>query len=94
MRFSSSVEETVSNTKKLYDICKSNCEKTYLIERASELDHVPLVNLNKDGKAVILITAGASTPLSVIQEVQRKMDENNSNEDFKELLENSLKSTY
>ncbi len=74
-----------SNTAKLYDICSRACE-TVLIERADELPKFP-----PDLK--IGVTAGASTPASIIKEVLSEMTENNSNEqNFEEMLEESLKS--
>jgi 4-hydroxy-3-methylbut-2-enyl diphosphate reductase len=53
-----------SNTKQLYAICKSNCEDSYLIENSDELDY-ELFN----GKLKCGITAGASTPDWVVQNV-------------------------
>ncbi len=74
-----------SNTAKLRDICGSYCE-TYLIEKADELPVFP-TGLS------IGITAGASTPASIIKEVLVTMAEMNSNEqNFEEMLEESLKS--
>ena len=53
-----------SNTKKLYEIAKANCEKTILIETKQEL------NLNGiKGCNTIGIMAGASTPDESIQDV-------------------------
>lgn len=82
-----------SNTRKLYDICKENCE-TLLIEEAAELLH------HKDffSQATLIgITAGASTPVRIIKEVQQTMStmENISNDmTFEEMLDQSFKSTY
>jgi small subunit ribosomal protein S1 len=59
-----------SNTNKLYEICKANCEKTFKIQTA---DDIPLVDIKKIKK--IGITAGASTPDWVIKEVIHKMSE-------------------
>ncbi len=53
-----------SNTKQLYNICKENCEESYLVENASELQKEWFV-----GKKVCGITAGASTPNWIIEEV-------------------------
>ena len=56
-----------SNTRKLYDICASRCEHTYFIETLDDLNlEVP--------KSVRLvgITAGASTPQNLIEEVQKE----------------------
>ncbi len=58
-----------SNTQKLYEICKENCSKTYLIENADEL---PLFDKNVK---TVGITAGASTPEAVIKEVIFHMED-------------------
>ncbi len=86
-----------SNTNKLFDICKSKCEETYLIETAGELPKPALKKACRAG-----VTAGASTPASIIKEVLQTMTEEikeemkkveEGEENFKELLEESLK-TY
>ena len=80
-----------SNTGKLFDICKRQCENTVLIETAAELD------LNKVSDAeTIGVTAGASTPARIIKEVLDTMSEVKSGEtnlepSFEEMLEESLK---
>lgn len=53
-----------SNTKKLYELCKEKCENTFLIENYRE---IPYKYIDKNTK--IGITAGASTPDWVIEEV-------------------------
>lgn len=53
-----------SNTQKLYHICKDQCEDTYLIETAEDL----VLNVFDDND-IIAITAGASTPKNIIEEV-------------------------
>ena len=74
-----------SNTAKLRDICAGQC-RTYLIEKASEL---PTFSAGLS----VGITAGASTPASIIKEVLVTMAEVNSTEqNFEEMLEESLKS--
>ncbi len=74
-----------SNTAKLGDICARQC-RTYLIEKASELPTFP-------AGLSVGITAGASTPASIIKEVLVTMAEVNSTEqNFEEMLEESLKS--
>lgn len=80
-----------SNTSKLFSVCKSKCERTYLIESAAELDDIALIDAD-----IIGITAGASTPARIIKEVFNTMTENiekteNTAENFAELLEESLK---
>jgi len=79
-----------SNTLKLYDVCKANCDKTCLIESAKELDENFL-----EGSSTIGVTAGASTPAATIKEVLEAMSEVkttivNDAEDFEALLEESL----
>lgn len=56
-----------SNTQKLYDICKRNCTNTFFIQTAADIDFSLL-----DGRWTIGITAGASTPRKIIEEVQAK----------------------
>ena len=53
-----------SNTKKLYEIAKKNCEDTICIETYKEIDVSQL-----KGKSYVGIMAGASTPQSSIDEV-------------------------
>ena len=53
-----------SNTKQLYSICLENCQHSYLIENKDELNIEWFKNKNLCG-----ITAGASTPDWIIQEV-------------------------
>ena len=61
-----------SNTTKLYEICKKECPKSYHIENVKELDE----SLLKDESVkTIGITAGASTPDWIINEVISKIKE-------------------
>ena len=54
-----------SNSRKLYEICKQKCENTYFIQTLEDL------NLRLDESATLVgITAGASTPKNIIEEVQ------------------------
>ena len=76
-----------SNTAKLYSVCKKNCPDTVWIERADELlgsDFIMCAHTN------LGIAAGASTPLSIIQEVHNIMSEKMN---FEEMLDESLKTT-
>ena len=53
-----------SNTQKLYAICKKECNNTFYIQKSSDL------NLDEiDSEALVGITAGASTPNTIIKEV-------------------------
>ena len=54
-----------SNTRKLYEICKNECENTHFIQTLDDLD----LELPKSVRLVGL-TAGASTPNNIIEEVQ------------------------
>lgn len=73
-----------SNTQKLFCVCREACPRTYLIEDARGLC-VPELSRCQS----VSITAGASTPDSVIQEVRKTMAEQMEN--FVEMLESSLK---
>ena len=59
-----------SNTRKLYEICSENCSNTLLIENVSEM---PEEAINNYEFKRIGITAGASTPDWVIEEVINKL---------------------
>jgi 4-hydroxy-3-methylbut-2-en-1-yl diphosphate reductase len=54
-----------SNTQKLYEICKKECDDTYYIQTLVDLDLEKLKSIRSVG-----ITAGASTPNNIIKEVQ------------------------
>lgn len=56
-----------SNTQKLYEICKNECENTFYIQTAKDMDFEKLKDFEKVG-----ITAGASTPKNIIEEVHTK----------------------
>ena len=56
-----------SNTQKLFEICKKECENTYYIQTLVDLDFDRLKTVGSVG-----ITAGASTPKKIIEEVQCK----------------------
>ena len=53
-----------SNSRKLYEICKNQCENTFFIQTADDLEGISF-----DSFASLGITAGASTPNNIIQEV-------------------------
>ncbi len=54
-----------SNTQKLFEICKNECLNTYYIQTLDDLDMNQLRSVETVG-----ITAGASTPNIIIEEVQ------------------------
>ena len=72
-----------SNTKKLYNICKSYCENTFAIETVDDIDFSVF-----DSQDVVGITAGASTPDWIIKEVIEKM--NTLEENNKEKINDAL----
>lgn len=86
---------TSSNTAKLKAVCEPNCQ-TYLIETANELLDIAFCGINSIG-----VTAGASTPDSIIKEVLKTMSEILENANtinmeetagFEQMLEESLNS--
>ena len=54
-----------SNSRKLYEICKAECENTFFIQTLKDLQSELTVPVGPVG-----ITAGASTPNNIIEEVQ------------------------
>ena len=67
-----------SNTRKLYEISKQQCVNTYFIQKLSDLDLNDFKSFRSVG-----ITAGASTPNNIIEEVHTSM----SDLSFEQLLE-------
>ncbi len=59
-----------SNTKQLHSICKSYCDDSYLIENENELESSWF-----EGKTLCGISAGASTPDWIVQNVIDKIQE-------------------
>ena len=57
-----------SNTQKLFEICKEECLNTYYIQTLDDLDLNQLGSVESVG-----ITAGASTPNKIIEEVQNNV---------------------
>ena len=57
-----------SNTQKLYEICRSRCNKTVYIQTAADLTDSDILESRRIG-----ITAGASTPKKIIEEVQKNV---------------------
>ena len=57
-----------SNTQKLFEICKTECENTYYIQTSDDMDYTKLKSVNNVG-----ITAGASTPKNIIEEVSKNV---------------------
>ncbi|HAG13691.1 MAG TPA: bifunctional 4-hydroxy-3-methylbut-2-enyl diphosphate reductase/30S ribosomal protein S1 [Ruminococcus sp.] len=99
-----------SNTVKLYDVCSRNCP-SWLVENAAELQSIAgelraaaaeiAAEYGADHELKIGITAGASTPASIIKEVQTNMsgifDTDTTipeNEDFAAAFEEELDKTF
>ena len=74
-----------SNTQKLRDVSLAHCRETYLIETPAELPREPFTPAVRAG-----ITAGASTPDRIIQEVEKTMSEI-MEENFAQMLDESFK---
>ena len=79
-----------SNTQKLVSVCEKHC-RTISVETAAELDLSVFFGAERAG-----VTAGASTPSSIIEEVLNKMSEEIREEEmsFEEMLEASLKPVF
>ena len=75
-----------SNKQKLYDICKIECKNTYYIQTLVDLDLKTFESIGNVG-----ITAGASTPNNIIEEVHTNMSEMGNEQSFEQMLEASLK---
>jgi 4-hydroxy-3-methylbut-2-enyl diphosphate reductase len=61
-------DRSSSNTQKLFEICKKECENTYHIQTSYDMDFGKLKIFNSVG-----ITAGASTPNYIIEEVSKNV---------------------
>ncbi len=57
-----------SNTQKLFEICKNECKNTYYIQTSDEMDYTQIRSNNNVG-----ITAGASPPNNIIEEVSKNV---------------------
>ncbi|MCI8273818.1 MAG: 4-hydroxy-3-methylbut-2-enyl diphosphate reductase [Clostridia bacterium] len=57
-----------SNTKKLYEIAKANCQNTILVETVDDIDINKMKRHNKIG-----IMAGASTPNESVEKIKEKL---------------------
>ena len=79
---------TSSNTNKLYEISKKYCDNTFRIETFKDLSLHKVLKYNKIG-----ITAGASTPDWIIEEVVNIMD-NYSKDEFMEQVEGTITNVY
>ena len=77
-----------SNTNKLYDVAKKHCKNVYRIETFLDLPLKDMVKYKKIG-----LTAGASTPDWLIEEVVEGM-EILSKDEFMEQIEGSIKKIY
>ena len=74
-----------SNSRKLYEVCREGCRQVLFVSNAAKLCGMQIPSdLHQ-----VSITAGASTPDSIIQEVYKTMNEQVEN--FAELLEASMK---
>ena len=81
-----------SNTRKLFELCKEQCPQTFLVEDAQDANLVPACKALEKGSPAIGVTAGASTPDYIMQEVIGKMSENVNS--FEELLNESFREVH
>ena len=58
-----------SNTQKLFEICKNECKNTYYIQTVKDLGSCR----SSESIDNVGITAGASTPNNIIEEVQKNV---------------------
>lgn len=61
-------DDRSSNTQKLFEISKAVCKRTYHVQTAADLQPAWLTDIRSIG-----ITAGASTPHNIIEEVQKNV---------------------
>ena len=61
-------DKNSSNTQKLFEICNTECANTYYIQTSRDMDYRLLESINNVG-----ITAGASTPNNIIEEVSKNV---------------------
>lgn len=85
-------DRSSSNTKKLYEIAKQHCRVAVYTENAHGLRAIMPDGISKLDK--IAITAGASTPGSIIEEVTKTMAEIIQEQSFEELLAQSFKTLH
>ena len=76
-----------SNTGKLFSIASSFCPRTYFVESIADLSAVAK-NITRLG-----ITAGASTPQELIEEVKQQMSEAQENKAMEEIAETAVVET-
>ncbi len=74
-----------SNTRKLFELSRQICEKTFYVQAADNLELDVFHSFRSVG-----ITAGASTPRNIIEEVHKSMADMS----FEQLLEESFKTIH
>ena len=58
----------ITMKKRLFEICKKECDNTYYIQTSKDMDYNVLKFIDNVG-----ITAGASTPNNIIEEVSKNV---------------------
>ena len=82
-----------SNTRRLCEVCAEKCENVFAVENASELDEKKILaaaedKLDTNCGITVCITAGASTPDDIIEEVKIRMNNTfETNSDAKDIEE-------
>lgn len=86
-----------ANTRRLFELCRARCKETYFIAGADELSDEFCESI-RTRPGILGITAGASTPVWKIKEVNNKMAEETTmvegNENFAEMVEQSIKTLH
>lgn len=59
-----------SNTRKLYEIAKENCEKVYYVQTVEDVENIDFSANDKIG-----VMAGASTPKVIIEEIKERLEQ-------------------
>ncbi|MBR2263876.1 MAG: bifunctional 4-hydroxy-3-methylbut-2-enyl diphosphate reductase/30S ribosomal protein S1 [Firmicutes bacterium] len=80
-----------SNTRKLYELCKGLCPETYLVEDAKDPAMQEVLASIQLHDGIIGVTAGASTPDYIMQEVLGTMSEN---KNFEEMLNETFREVH
>ena len=83
-----------ANTTELYEIAQRNCDTVYRLENAAGLTGIPLCELKALKGKRISITAGASTPEDITQEVIFAMTEIIGDVSFADMLNEAFKTVH
>ena len=80
-----------SNTCKLYELCRNMCPNTFLVEDAQDPVMREVLACMSQSDGIVGVTAGASTPDYIMQEVLGNMSEN---KNFEEMLNETFREVH